>query len=90
MQTTTASPVFGIIPLVFGAIFNLVANNGNESLAAYTIKVIVYVSFYFIIKVLADYAINEFFTKKKDKSRIKYLGRICLRIILSEKLRFPL
>jgi hypothetical protein len=68
MQTTTATGhgSGNIIAFLFGAIFNLVANNGNESFLAYMIKVAGYVCLYFLAKILADIFIKNHFDKRKN------------------------
>jgi hypothetical protein len=70
MQTTTMSTSHGsgnIVPFLFGAIFNLVANNGNESFLGYTLKVVVYVAIYFSAKILADIYYKKYFEKKETR-----------------------
>jgi hypothetical protein len=70
MQTTATTTTSGnggnVFAFLFGAIFNLVANNGSESFLGYTIKVVVYVCIYFLAKILADIFYKNHFEKKSD------------------------
>jgi hypothetical protein len=74
MQTTATAANHGtggnVVAFVFGAIFNLVAN-GGENILTYTIKVLIYVLIYFSLKLITDIHVKRYFDDLSDRRRRK-------------------